>query len=274
MSSHLGRAALVFGLFSLGVVATASANTGAPAPDKSKYHLFNPTPVEQMRDFVTDRPDRTESPITVDAGHFQLEADFVTMTQEAGTRSWSLGLMNLKAGLTNRTDLQVVVESYRTNNLGKGFGNTTLRYKVNLFGNDGGPVAMGVMPYVILPTQSKVFGNYRSEGGVIFPISLEAPEETGVGIMFQVDKLRNEEDAGFHTQFISSITASHDLFWGLEGYVEFFSQTEREKPWVATVDAGLVLPVGKSIRFDLGANVGVTDAADDINPFLGVSMRH
>src|SRR5207247_8308607 len=43
--------------------------------DKRHYTLFNPTPRELMREMNTDRPDKTESPYTVDAGHFQVEAD-------------------------------------------------------------------------------------------------------------------------------------------------------------------------------------------------------
>ncbi|MEE9212565.1 MAG: hypothetical protein V3U29_07920, partial [Phycisphaeraceae bacterium] len=38
------------------------------AADKNGYHLFNPTPRHLMRDLSADRPDVTESPITVDAG--------------------------------------------------------------------------------------------------------------------------------------------------------------------------------------------------------------
>ena len=43
--------------------------------DKSIYTLFHPTPREWMREMSTDRPDQTESPNTVDAGHFQVELD-------------------------------------------------------------------------------------------------------------------------------------------------------------------------------------------------------
>jgi len=46
-----------------------------PAPDKSSFHFFNPTPRSLMRELSTDRPDKTESAYTVDAGHFQIESD-------------------------------------------------------------------------------------------------------------------------------------------------------------------------------------------------------
>jgi hypothetical protein len=52
---------------------------GALAQDKKKvsYNLCRPVPGVELRDMETDRPDVTESPITVDAGHFQYESDLV-----------------------------------------------------------------------------------------------------------------------------------------------------------------------------------------------------
>ncbi|MGB9156837.1 MAG: hypothetical protein WCB20_10125, partial [Chthoniobacterales bacterium] len=37
-----------------------------PAPDKSQYTLFNPTPVDLRRAYNTDRPSKTDSPFTID----------------------------------------------------------------------------------------------------------------------------------------------------------------------------------------------------------------
>src|SRR2546423_6881645 len=48
-----------------------------PMVDKSRYTLFNPTPRSLMRELSADRPDITETPYTVDAGHFQLEMDIL-----------------------------------------------------------------------------------------------------------------------------------------------------------------------------------------------------
>ncbi|SEH88045.1 transporter [Epilithonimonas hominis] len=46
------------------------------------YSLFKPVPKEQMRDMETDRPDVTESPYTIDAGHFQYETDMVRLIKD------------------------------------------------------------------------------------------------------------------------------------------------------------------------------------------------
>src|SRR5687768_7839887 len=79
------------------------------AADKSGYHLFNSTPREQMREMSTDRPDKTESPYTVDAGHFQIEMDLFSYSydrynsarRDVRAESLSIAPMNLKAGLCN-----------------------------------------------------------------------------------------------------------------------------------------------------------------------------
>src|SRR4051794_2985518 len=56
-----------------------------PQVDKAQYNLFNPTPPEFMRELSADRPDKTESPYTVDAGHFQLETDLANYTHDHQT---------------------------------------------------------------------------------------------------------------------------------------------------------------------------------------------
>jgi len=60
---------------------SSGAESGAlSGRSKSGYTLFNPTPPELMREMLTDRPDKTEALILVDAGHFQIEADVLNYT--------------------------------------------------------------------------------------------------------------------------------------------------------------------------------------------------
>src|ERR1700690_1895783 len=73
-------ATLATGGIAVGVPDARAAEGTNNVPDKSQYNLFNPTPVKYMRELSPDRPDETESPYTVDAGHFQLEMDFANYT--------------------------------------------------------------------------------------------------------------------------------------------------------------------------------------------------
>ena len=97
---------------------------GAPdvTPDisaaKEDYTLFNPVPEDQLRPFSTDRPGKTHSTITVDAGHFQLESDFFNYTydhyspNQETTRVVSVATPILKAGITEDIDLEAAFDLY------------------------------------------------------------------------------------------------------------------------------------------------------------------
>ena len=276
-----------------------SSNTSSSEPvdlskvDKRGYHVFNPTPREYMREMSTDRPDKTESAYTVDAGHFQIEMDFFSYTRDRDTsggadtrvESWAIAPINFKVGLLNSVDLQTVIETYNfvetddrvggTKTRQEGFGDVTSRLKVNLWGNDGGSTALAIMPYVKSPTNQDQLGNNSVEGGIILPLAVELPAGFAMGIMPQIDFVRNDGRDGHHTEIVNTMTIGHGIIGDLGMYVEFFSavSTEDDSPWVGTVDIGFTYGLTPDIQLDAGVNIGVTDSADDINPFLGISLR-
>ncbi|MEQ2006613.1 MAG: transporter [Limisphaerales bacterium] len=274
-------------------IATAALATAAP-PDKSQYNLFNPTPPQWLREMSTDRPDKTESPYTVDAGHFQIEMDLVNYSYDKHNpdrdgklvRTWGIAPINLKVGLLNNLDVQFVLQPHTYVHTSdpaagvskqRGFGDFTTRMKWNLWGNDGGATAFALMPYLKLPTNQDLLGNgNRSvEFGLIAPLAVELPAGWGMGLMTQLDVVRDTTSSGYHPEFVNTVTFGHDIIGDLGGYVEFFSSvsTERGSSWVGTVDLGLTYALTKNIQLDAGINLGVTRAADDFNPFVGISWR-
>ncbi|HTI98838.1 MAG TPA: transporter [Dongiaceae bacterium] len=261
--------------------------------DKSDYNLFHRTPVSLMRDMNTDRPDKTESPYTVDAGHYQIESDLFTYTHDRVTTSgdnitvdsWSLGTVNFKVGLYSWADIQFVVDPFNQVHISdsvkhtvtthSGFGDLTVRFKANLWGNDGGTTAFGVMPFVKIPSNQDGLGNHAVEGGFILPLAVSLPGGWDLGAMTELDLNQNSDNNGYHADFVNSITVGHEIIGRLSGYVEFFSDvsTERDTEWVGTFDVGLNYKLTDNIQLDAGVNLGITDAADDVDPFLGVSVR-
>ena len=101
------------------------------APDKSHYDLFDPTPDDQMRQFSTDRPGKTHSALTVDAGHFQLESDFLNYTYDhyspgaQTTRVTSVATPILKMGVTNDIDVEAAFDLYNTTHVTSRNGGTS-----------------------------------------------------------------------------------------------------------------------------------------------------
>lgn len=260
------------------------------APDKSGYTLFQPTPQEFMRELSTDRPDKTESPYTVDAGHFQLEMDFANFTaSDSGgvrTRAWNVAPINLKVGLLNQVDLQFIFDGYlhvRTHDrkarpapmTQSGLGDFTTRLKINLWGDDGGATAFALLPFIKFPTNTDGVGNNAVEGGMLFPLAVKLPADFNLGTEAGIGVFRNAEGGGRHGEFIQSITVGRPIAGKASAYAEFFSSlsTERHAGWIGTVDAGVAYLVTENIQLDAGCNFGVTPAADDFNPFTGISIR-
>ena len=276
-------------LFSLAALGAAAQETNSIPPDKSGCNLFNPVPENLMRELNPDRPDKTESPYTVDAGHFQLEMDFANYTRDqtggTTTRAWNVAPVNFKAGLFNHVDLQFVFDDYlhvRTDNRSagtsitqSGAGDFTTRLKINLWGNDGGQTAFALLPFVKFPTSTAGLGNNAVEGGVIFPLAVKLPHDFDLGLETAVSFLHDDSDSDYHQNFINSITLGHAIFGKLSGYMEFFSDisTGSHSSWVGTVDTGLEFLVTKNVQLDCGCNFGVTRAADDFNPFAGITVR-
>jgi hypothetical protein len=273
---------------------SATGPAAGPPADKSQYHLFRPTPSALLREMSTDRPDKTESAYTVDAGHFQAEMDLVTFTSDhdrsnggdVRVNSFAVAPVNLKVGLLDDLDLQLVLETWnwvktedrtsRTTIHQSGFGDIIPRLKFNLWGNNGGRTALALMPFVKVPTHQDELGNRYVEGGLIVPFAADLPKGWSLGLMTQFNVMRDLEGGGYHPDFVNSITFGHDILGKLGGYAEFFSEvsTEAGSPWIGTVDLGLTYAITPNLQLDAGINIGITRSADDINPFLGLSFRY
>jgi hypothetical protein len=240
-----------------------------------------------MRDMSTDRPDQTESAYTVDAGHFQIESDLFSYTRDSSDfESFSAVSLNLKLGLLNNVDLQVGLNPFLYDSVHdsstderdsvSGFGDLVTRLKINLWGNDSGPFALAIMPFVKIPTGGDELSNGSVEGGLIIPLAFALPGGWGMGLMTEFDFLRNDLDDGYHTDFVNSVTFAHDIVGSLAGYAEFFTvvSSQSDSDWQGFLDFGLTYAVTENLQLDTGINIGVTDSAPDWNPFVGFAYRY
>jgi len=283
-------AVILVSLLALVLSLDSSVGVAAPLegdPPGGAYHLFRPVPRSAMREMSTDRPDRTESAYTLDAGHLQLEMDALAYTRDRtqGARfdGVRVATSNLKFGLTPRTDFQLVLETWNRERFAahgtervenSGFGDISTRLKVNLWGNDGGRTAFAVMPFMTLPTGQNDLGVGRTEGGIILPLAIELPREWGLGLMAQMN-LHHPSAAEYHAEWIGSATASHDVVGNLSGFVELFGAwpTERGAEWTGTFDGGLTYAISPNFVVDSGFYAGLSEATENLTLFLGISLR-
>jgi hypothetical protein len=289
------RRTFVIGACFSGLLQTAAAEetaSSAETPDKSAYTLFNPTPDSALRSFSTDRPTKSNSPYTVDAGRIQYETDFFnyTYTNFGGVKTKTYQTLDpvWKLGLTNFADFEVQFNGYQNITThdaatgafisrGYGFGDVFFRTKFNLFGNDGGPAALAVIPYVKAPSRTEIISNGVVEAGLIAPLRIALNEDYGVIFMTEVDALKNANSSRRHAQFANLVNVNGPVpgIKNLYAYVELYSavHTDPNTPAIYTFDAALSYNITPTLQVDVGANIGLNKAAPKLQVYTGLSQR-
>lgn len=238
---------------------------------------FAVCPAAELRPLSTDRPDVTESPHTVDAGHFQFEMELANWSRDGSNREFSLGELNTKIGLNPSTDLQLVLPFYtRVRDGDEGFGDVQIRLKHNLWGNGGdGPTALALMPYIKLPTANGDLGNDEFEGGMIIPFGFEGPAGWNFGIQGVLDIEADDDDSGHHLAVLASATGSHALTENTAMFLELVGvlSAESDSDGEAYFNTGVTWAPTPTWQLDGGIRVGLTNSSTDFTPFLGVSTK-
>ncbi len=236
-----------------------------------------------LRELTTDRPDATESPFTVDVNHLQLELEAVSYTRNrlngVRTTEWGAAPFNLRYGFTENTEVGIFLTPYleTTEKLRngetttwRGVGDTTLRAKFNLRGNDGGPLAYGVFVDLKLPTAKEGLGNDEVDGAITFPIAFEVGGGGEGAAMTAVEFGLTGPDR--QVVWVNTITFGRELAPDLGGFLELTS-TAGDGSHVATFNCGLTRRFGPQLQLDAGFNFGLSRTAPDVRVFAGLSRK-
>ncbi len=268
----------------------------AMAQDKSQYTFFNPTPDRQLREMTTDRPDTTESPFTVDAGHIQIETNLFGYTRSrpdtdgAVSDTYEFATTNIRIGLTNNAEVNVVWQPYGTvrtrqgdpvaTQRDTGIGGLDLRAKFNLWGNDTFDktgTALALLPYVTLPTnRHNGISQEYVEGGLIVPMGIKLSDKFGLGLNAGMSWVKSDAESGYHAEYLASASLAYEWTDKLGTYYEVAARFNVDDPRgseVVVLGTGITYAITESLQLDAGVNFGVTSAADRINPFVGISRR-
>lgn len=287
----LRKTSLIALTFTAGTTyAWADDAPAAPPPDKSGYNLFNPTPDAAMRSFSTDRPNKSTSPYTVDAGHFQYETDLLGgfydgyNTSNTRSREFFTGDPVLKMGITNYADVEVALGGYQNYRVKDriansttsydGFGDVTLRVKVNVLGNDSGPIAIAIDPFYKVPTATRGLGNGVGEFGVTIPIQATLPYDFTALFVTEFDDFKNVNNTGRHAGFTNLLNISHPITPKLSAAVEIWNQVQATNiPAQYTLDLSLAYMLGPNTQLDTATYIGLNKASPDLVAYIGISQR-
>jgi hypothetical protein len=235
------------------------------------------------RELSTDRPDATESPFTVEPGRVQLELDAASYTRNrldgVRTTEWVVAPFNVRYGLAPAVEAGLfvtphvhVTEKDRSGakTIARGLGDTVLRLKLNLRGNDGGPLAFGVFADVKLPTAQDGLGNDQVEGALTFPVAFEVGGGWEGAAMTAVELVHT--GASRRAVWVNTLVFGRDLAPDLGCFLELTSRAG-DGAHVATFNCGLTRKLDANTQLDCGLNLGVSRTAPDLGVFAGLSRR-
>ena len=277
-----------------GVMAFVTGAGHVWAADRSRYSLFTPTPDHLLREMTTDRPDTTESPFTVDAGRVQVETNIVGYSRfraadGAVSHAYEFATTNVRFGLTHNLEAGFVWQPYgvvRTRKAGvatlrqSGVGGLELRGKYNLWGNDvfdkAGATALALLPFIGFPTDDdNGISPAFTEGGVVVPFAIQLSEKLSLGLNGGVAWIRDDEGSGYRPEYMASMAFGYEWNETIGTYYEVAARFHTDDPRGDAVvfGTGVTYSLGSNVQLDAGVNIGLTSAADRINPFIGISTR-
>lgn len=287
MHRFLAPLAAVAALCALSAAAPARADDAQPAIAATDGE---PPAASGLRELTTDRPDVTESPFTVDAGHIQIEATLFGYTRGSrnasgeATDTYEFLTANLRVGLTDRVEIGIAWQPYRLleprgmgGGTASGAGDLELRAKLNLWGKDGlsrpGDTALALLPFVTFPREEPgTAGDPRF--GVVVPFAVELGGGFGLGI--NAAAAISREPGGRLRE--ASVLASASLGYAWDGRLASYGEVVWEsgrggKRGAVTLGTGVTFALGANWQLDAGMNVGLSPAADRLAPFLGLTAR-
>lgn len=243
----------------------------------SPLSLFAQEP--QLPDFVTDRPDFTESSDVVGTGIMQLE--FGTSFEGDGRddtsdRVVTTPLALLRVGIARRLELRFSSDGYIFDRLGqsttRGQADLEVGAKVVLKDASSG-FGVALIPMLSLPTGADSVSSGTVDPTVKFTWATNLPKEFGLSGNVNVSRLG--DDFGRYMEQAVSVSLGHGLPAGWGGYWEaygFMPQGEdRASAW--TVNTGITHSMGGNAQLDLEIGRGVTAAAPDWFVGVGVGIR-
>lgn len=241
-----------------------------------------------LRDFATDRPNKSSSATTVAQGHFQVESDLFNAGRsaypEGSTRTLSTILPTIKYGMTRDTDIQVTLPTrvwvrdtffgYTTHS--SGWSDLVVTGKVNLLGNDEGDVQVGLAAYVKLPTGSETISNQRTEFGLYLPVTWKMDEDLSISFQLQLDDLVSDYSYNSRRLNLQSfVQLSYALTDTVVVSAEHYTAHKYgdHAATVQTADFAIAWMAQPNLQFDASIYLPLNRASPDWVAILGVSKR-
>jgi hypothetical protein len=225
------------------------------------------------QDLVGDRPDFTESALTVAPGSWQLEAG-ATLTNTDLVETTGLGEVLLRHGLKPGTELRLEIPTYIAVSLDtegvadpSGFGNAGLGLKQVVADGAGSGPRMAVLGHVALPTGSEDVVGADTAFDLVLAAEWDLSSRLALGMNVGGEVVFADDT---ETQQWLSASLGIGVTERLGAFVEGFTFTDELDDFETALDAGVTYLVNADLQLDARVGTGTGEISDEV--FYGVGL--
>ncbi len=209
----------------------------------------------------------TETTQTIEPGGLEMRMDAISLGIAPDTtapnqyKALALGTTIVSAGLTNTFDMEFGAQFFLRDTFStagndhtqSGIGDITLRPKWTFWRDPSSGQAAAIVPFVMLPTNSKAVGNDSVEGGVILPWSMDIAAGAKAAAMFEWDEFRNVANTRYDTRWYGSAYLKWELGSTVGAYAEttLSDSTAGSATFAGTIGGGATLSLNKNFIWDV-----------------------
>jgi hypothetical protein len=287
--SHFALCALVAVVLGTPAVASAQDGPASPPPNNAPPAAAAPAASGDLSAICTDRPTKSNAACTVDAGHFQYEADIANGTFQhldgVTTDTWLVVNPTLKYGLTPNLDVEAnispleIVHTHDTGGASEtlaGVSDLYLRLKYEFLNTSGGNLQAAIIPYVKAPTARPGIGNGVVEGGAILPINYKLNDLITLTTVPEVDAYKDSTGGGRHLNTAQLINVAFSLPANFTAYGELWGDWNFDPAGTIheySADLALAYGISKYLQLDTGVNIGLNRETPGAQVYVGVSQK-
>ena len=259
--------------------------------ETTNYFGLPAAPIDEP--LVTDRPDFTESTVTVPRGRLQLEAGY-TYTYDSGdgvrTQDHTYPEVLLRVGLADDVELRLgwtgwshVEEVFRERNAAgrrvkvrdrdDGGNDMNIGLKFHLIDQDGWVPDFGIIVDADVPTGAGGQTSGDVDPAVKFLWAYDLTDE--LSLAGNVNFAAPTSDTGRFFQASASLSLAASITDRLGGYVEYFGfyPSARGQGDTQFINGGFTYLITNNFQVDIRVGMGLNDKADDLITGVGFAWR-
>lgn len=217
------------------------------------------TPVFALaQELVTDRPDQTESSVTVPKGSLQIESGLLFSEWDENSITVKQNLLPttlFRYGLTKNIEIRLVVQNEKlitASDKIKGLSDIEAGTKIQVLKEENGNTEIAFLAHVFVPTGNEALSN--GKWGMVSKFAFSNPVNDYAGIGYNLGYSYFGMDKGSITY---SFAAGFSITDKISIYFEPFGEIYNFESLFVNTDAGITYLLRKNFQLDFSLGTGI-----------------